>query len=64
MRLASSLINELGNTIDIAVSRDAQTVVLEMSGPDSTSENIITLAEARTLHALLGQALAERTDTP
>ena len=64
MRFASNLINELGNSIDVAVSRDAQTVVLEMTGPDSTCENIITLAEARTLYALLGQALSERPPTP
>ena len=64
MRHARTMVNELGNHIDVCVAREGQTVVLTMIGPDSTCENIITLAEARTLHALLGQALAERTHTP
>lgn len=59
MRLHSRIVNELGNTIDIAVSRDDQGITLAMAGPDSLCENIITQAEAQTLNTLLTQLLAE-----
>lgn len=59
MRLSERIINELGNTIDIAVSGDSQGITLAMTGPDSVCENIITRAEAQTLNALLTRFLTE-----
>lgn len=59
MHLSERIINERGNTIDIAVSGDDQGITLVMTGPDSICENIITRAEAQTLNALLTKFLTE-----
>ncbi len=64
MRHSQRIINELGNTIDIAVSADGASVTIDLIGPASHSENTITRAEARTLHSLLTAALNEDTQAP
>lgn len=64
MHLHKRIINELGNTIDITVSRSAGSVTLDMIGPTSRCENIVTLAEAHTLNDLLTSLLSERPPTP
>ena len=51
-------VNEIGHEIEIRVRPDGDdAVIIEMIGPDSTAENIVTPLEARELFSTLGEAL-------
>lgn len=61
------IINELGNEIEIEVSLPLassqsffQAVYIRIEGPNSCSENTITLAEAKELARQLNAALANQ----
>ena len=63
-------INELGNRIEVAASRekDSGHIDLRITGPDSECQNIVTEKEARAMHraiaAVLGLPVAQETLDP
>lgn len=54
-------INELGNTITINVTADGIYCIVNIIGPTSETENIITRLEAKMLHRMLGAFLSNDT---
>lgn len=53
----SEITNELGNRIIIAAMADEAEVVYSLTGPNSTTENKITILEAIELFVALGDVL-------
>lgn len=50
--------NEIGHEIQLSITRpDAETVIVQMAGPDSMMENEITPMEARELRDALEHVL-------
>ena len=57
------LVNERGNKISVTIDQaaDPNDLIVKMTGPHSESTNLITVAEAVALHAVLDRVLTERT---
>ena len=63
--VSRSIINELGNKITLKVCKyDADSVLIEITGPSSQSQNILTPSEARALTSALDAFFSNPTEQP